>query len=110
MFMWRIRSANAMLAGALPEHRMGVYMGIFNFFIVLPEILAALTFGPIVKNWLGGNLVHAVMAGGGFMLIAAVITLFVPYTRIAPDRLQEVIEEEGMIPTITPPESPIASE
>ena len=42
----------AILAGALPPERMGVYMGIFNFFIVLPEILAALTFGPIVKNWL----------------------------------------------------------
>ncbi len=71
----------AMLAGALPPQRMGVYMGIFNFFIVLPEIIAALTFGPLVKNYLGGNLVHAVMAGGVFMLIAAVITLFVPYTQ-----------------------------
>ena len=61
----------AMLAGALPAERMGVYMGIFNFFIVLPEILAALTFGPAVKNLLGGNLVYAVMAGGAFMLLAA---------------------------------------
>jgi maltose/moltooligosaccharide transporter len=42
---------------------------------VLPEILAALTFGPLVKNYLGGNLVHAVMAGGVFMLIAAVLAL-----------------------------------
>ncbi len=58
----------AMLAGALPAERMGVYMGIFNFFIVLPEILAALTFGPAVKNLLGGNLIYAVMAGGVFML------------------------------------------
>ena len=63
----------AILAGALPPERMGVYMGIFNFFIVLPEIIAALTFGPLVKNLLGGNLVHAVMAGGGFMLIAALL-------------------------------------
>jgi maltose/moltooligosaccharide transporter len=61
----------AILAGALPPQRMGVYMGIFNFFIVLPEILAALTFGPLVKHLLGGNLVAAVMAGGGFMLLAA---------------------------------------
>jgi maltose/moltooligosaccharide transporter len=64
----------AILAGALPPERMGVYMGIFNFFIVLPEIIAALTFGPLVKNFLGGNLVHAVMAGGGFMLLAALLT------------------------------------
>jgi maltose/moltooligosaccharide transporter len=63
----------AILAGALPPERMGVYMGIFNFFIVLPEIIAALTFGPLVKNFLGGNLVHAVMAGGVFMLLAAIL-------------------------------------
>jgi maltose/moltooligosaccharide transporter len=68
----------AILAGALPAERMGVYMGIFNFFIVLPEILAALTFGPLVKNFLGGNLVYAVMAGGVFMLLAALLVQSVP--------------------------------
>jgi maltose/moltooligosaccharide transporter len=67
----------AILAGALPPQRMGVYMGIFNFFIVLPEILAALTFGPLVQHLLHGNLVHAVMAGGVFLLIAAVATQWV---------------------------------
>jgi maltose/moltooligosaccharide transporter len=76
----------AILAGSLPPQRMGVYMGIFNFFIVLPEILAALTFGPLVKNYLHGNLVHAVMAGGVFMLIAALLAQWVqpsPATRPA---------------------------
>ena len=69
----------AILAGALPPERMGVYMGIFNFFIVLPEILAALFFGNLVKNYLHGNLVYAVMAGGVCMFIAAALTLaFVP--------------------------------
>jgi maltose/moltooligosaccharide transporter len=67
----------AILAGALPAERMGVYMGIFNFFIVLPEILAALTFGPLVKKFLHGNLVHAVMAGGVCMLIAALLAQWV---------------------------------
>jgi maltose/moltooligosaccharide transporter len=67
----------AMLAGALPPERMGVYMGIFNFFIVLPEIIAALTFGPLVKHLLGGNLVHAVMAGGVFLLLAAALAQWV---------------------------------
>jgi maltose/moltooligosaccharide transporter len=70
----------AILAGTLPPARMGVYMGIFNFFIVLPEIIAALTFGPVVKNLLGGNLVHAVMAGGVFMLIAAILVQLVSET------------------------------
>ena len=68
----------AILAGALPPTRMGVYMGIFNFFIVLPEILAALFFGDLVKHYLQGNLVYAVMAGGGCMFIAAVAVSFVP--------------------------------
>jgi maltose/moltooligosaccharide transporter len=63
----------AILAGALPAERMGVYMGIFNFFIVLPEIIAALTFGPMVEKFLHGNLVYAVMSGGVFMLIAAIL-------------------------------------
>ncbi len=67
----------AILAGALPAERMGVYMGIFNFFIVLPEILAALAFGPLVKNLLHGNLVYAVMAGGVCMLIAALLAQWV---------------------------------
>jgi maltose/moltooligosaccharide transporter len=70
----------AMLADALPPARMGVYMGIFNFFIVLPEIIAALTFGPLVKHLLGGNLILAVMAGGGFMLLAALLTQWVQET------------------------------
>jgi maltose/moltooligosaccharide transporter len=77
----------AILAGALPPQRMGVYMGIFNFFIVLPEILTALTFGPLVKHVLGGNLVYAVMAGGVFMLIAALLTQWVkPTPASAPAR------------------------
>ncbi|HTL72206.1 MAG TPA: MFS transporter, partial [bacterium] len=74
----------AILAGALPAERMGVYMGIFNFFIVLPEIIAALTFGPLVKNFLGGNLVYAVVAGGVFMLIAAAIVPFVKKEQAEP--------------------------
>lgn len=68
----------AILAGALPPARMGIYMGIFNFFIVLPEIIASLFFGSLVKNYLHGNLVYAVMAGGVFMLLAAVGLFFVP--------------------------------
>jgi maltose/moltooligosaccharide transporter len=68
----------AILAGALPPGRMGIYMGIFNFFIVLPEILASLFFGGLVKTYLHGNIVQAVMAGGVFMLIAAALVLLVP--------------------------------
>ncbi len=89
----------AILAGALPPQRMGVYMGIFNFFIVLPEILAALTFGPLVKNLLGGNLVHAVMAGGVFMLLAAVLAQWVKIEsgeeKLSPTSRPELVQENS---------------
>ncbi|MFM2083170.1 MAG: hypothetical protein RL380_1861, partial [Verrucomicrobiota bacterium] len=65
----------AMLSAALPSGRMGVYMGIFNFFIVIPEILASLALEPIVKNIFGNDPVKVVMLGGASMLIAAVMTL-----------------------------------
>ncbi|HVV73255.1 MAG TPA: hypothetical protein VHI52_17415, partial [Verrucomicrobiae bacterium] len=61
----------AMLSRALPPERMGVYMGIFNFFIVLPEILASLALEPVVKNLFGNDPVKVVMLGGASMLVAA---------------------------------------
>jgi len=65
----------AILAGALPAARMGVYMGIFNFFIVIPEIIASFTFGPLIRRLFGADSPRAplfvVMAGGAFMLVAA---------------------------------------
>jgi maltose/moltooligosaccharide transporter len=73
----------AILSGALPAERMGVYMGIFNFFIVLPEIIAALSFGWLVDRFLGGNLVYAVMAGGFFMLLAAALAQLVEEKPVA---------------------------
>lgn len=65
----------AMLSAALPAERMGVYMGIFNFFIVLPEILASLALEPIVKNLFGNDPVKVVMLGGASMLVAAILAL-----------------------------------
>jgi maltose/moltooligosaccharide transporter len=63
----------AVLAGSLPAEKTGVYMGIFNFFIVIPEILASLFFGWIMNHLLKNNRMAAVVAGGVFMLIAAVL-------------------------------------
>ncbi len=65
----------SMLAGCLPENKIGIYMGIFNFFIVLPEIIASLTFGWIMNNWLDNNRLAAVEVGGALMLIAALLCL-----------------------------------
>jgi len=63
----------AMLSGCLPKDKVGVYMGIFNFFIVLPEIIASLGFGWLMKNVLGNDRMAALKIGGGLMIIAALI-------------------------------------
>lgn len=68
----------ALLSNAIPPAQMGFYMGVFNFFIVLPQILAATLLGPVVQHLLGGRAITAVMAGGVCMLIAAVALSWVP--------------------------------
>jgi maltose/moltooligosaccharide transporter len=67
----------AMLTGALPQSKMGVYMGIFNFFIVIPQILAASILGSMVKHLFHGNTMNALITGGISMLIAALMVKFV---------------------------------
>ena len=67
----------AILTGSLPSHKMGVYMGIFNFFIVIPQILAATILGFMVKTLFGGDSMYALFAGGVSMLMAAVLIMFV---------------------------------
>jgi maltose/moltooligosaccharide transporter len=67
----------AMLSASLPPERIGLYMGIFNFFIVIPEIAAALTFKPIVKHIFNNSEVAVVVMGGVFLAIAAILTQFV---------------------------------
>ncbi len=67
----------AILTGSLPQHKMGTYMGIFNFFIVIPQILAASILGFFVKTMAGGESVYALILGGISMVIAAVLVLFV---------------------------------
>jgi maltose/moltooligosaccharide transporter len=63
----------AILAGCLPPKKIGIYIGVFNFAIVLPEITAALCFGWIMNHVLDNNRLYAVVAGGGFMVIAALL-------------------------------------
>jgi maltose/moltooligosaccharide transporter len=67
----------AILTGSLPSHKMGTYMGIFNFFIVIPQILAASILGFFVREIFGGESIYALVAGGISMFIAAVLILFV---------------------------------
>jgi maltose/moltooligosaccharide transporter len=67
----------AILTGSLPQHKMGVYMGIFNFFIVIPQILAATILGFMVKTIFGGDSIYALLTGGISLLVAAVLIHFV---------------------------------
>jgi maltose/moltooligosaccharide transporter len=64
----------AILAGSLPQGKTGVYMGIFNFFIVIPEITASLGFGWVMGHVLNNNRIAAVVAGGIFFVLAALLT------------------------------------
>ena len=67
----------AMLTGSLPANKMGTYMGIFNFFIVLPQILAATILGSITKHLFQGHPIYTLVLGGGFLILAGVLTLIV---------------------------------
>jgi maltose/moltooligosaccharide transporter len=67
----------AILTGSLPSNKMGIYMGIFNFFIVIPQIMAATILGFMVKELFDGNSILALLTGGISMGVAAVLILFV---------------------------------
>ncbi len=67
----------AILTGSLPQHKMGIYMGIFNFFIVIPQILAATLLGFLTRNVFGGHAVYSLAFGGVSMIIAAITVIFV---------------------------------
>ncbi len=65
------------LAGSIPAGKMGVYMGIFNFFITLPQIINGIIGGPIVKHLYGGQAIYAIVLGGIFMICAAICMTYV---------------------------------
>ena len=61
----------AILAGSIPAKKMGVYMGIFNFFITFPQIVNGIIGGPIVKHLYGGEAIWALVTAGIFMFLGA---------------------------------------
>ncbi|MBL7942286.1 MAG: MFS transporter [Flavobacteriales bacterium] len=65
----------SMFASHLPKQSVGLYMGIFNFFIVIPEIIASLTFGWVMTHVLHDNRLGAVALGGAMMLLASLLCL-----------------------------------
>ncbi len=65
----------AILTGSLPPSKMGYYMGVFNFFIVIPQIVAAAVLGFVVGRFFGGQAIWALAVGGGSLVLAAALTL-----------------------------------
>lgn len=67
----------AILAGSIPPYKMGVYMGIFNFFITFPQIVNGIIGGPIVKYVYSSQAIYSLVMAGIFLLIAAFCVRFV---------------------------------
>jgi len=85
----------AMLSGVLPAEKIGIYMGVFNFFIVLPEIIASLGFKWVMNNLLNNDRLLAVQVGGFLMILAALICfLFVKEKKLGKEDEQATAEME----------------
>jgi maltose/moltooligosaccharide transporter len=69
----------------LPKNQYGIYMGIFNMFIVIPEICVALGLGGVIMDLLGGNRAYGVAFGGALILTAALLTVLL-LRRYEPER------------------------
>lgn len=61
----------ALLSSHVPAEKMGIYMGIFNMFIVVPQIVAATLLGPVLRNWFGNQPIHALVISGVSLIIGA---------------------------------------
>ncbi len=67
----------AILSGSIPARKMGVYMGIFNFFITFPQIVNGLFGGLIVKTFYNNEAIYAIVIAGFFMILGAISVLYV---------------------------------
>ena len=67
----------ALLAGSIPMSKMGVYMGIFNFFITVPQIVNGIIGGSIVKYFYNGNSIYAIVMAGVFFIAGAISILWI---------------------------------
>ncbi|HET9862721.1 MAG TPA: hypothetical protein VFP37_04710, partial [Steroidobacteraceae bacterium] len=65
----------ALLAGSVPSRKMGVYMGIFNFFIVIPQLVIASVLGVLLHTFFGGQPIYALLIGGVSFFIAGLCAL-----------------------------------
>ena len=75
----------AILSGAVPAKRMGLYMGLFNATITIPQITAGLTGGLLFKYVAGGSSIAMLVVAGVSMLLAAISVAFVEDTDTKPE-------------------------
>jgi maltose/moltooligosaccharide transporter len=85
----------AILASALPPKKMGYYMGVFNFFIVIPQIVSGIVLGSLTKYAFAGDTAKTVALGGICMLLAGVCTFFVTEKEAAPELAGKAVEPNG---------------
>lgn len=84
----------AMLIDSIPQKKMGVYMGIFNFFIVIPQIINGVFGGPIVSRIFGKMAIDYIVVGGICMVLGAVLTLlFVKSEQDTPKEIEKEIQQ-----------------
>ena len=67
----------ALLSSNLPANKMGIYMGIFNFFIVIPQLVAASLLGLILREFFDLQSIYGLVIGGVLMIVAGLSTLLV---------------------------------
>ena len=80
----------AILAGSLPPARMGFYMGVFNFFVVVPQIIAAAILGFLVKNVFDNNSIYALIIGGVCMIVGGLLNFMVKEKE---ETFEEIVED-----------------
>jgi len=90
----------SILAGALPPNKMGFYMGVFNFFIVIPQMVAAAILGFTLKELFGSHAIYSMIIGGISMVIAGLLNFIVTDTK---DESGKEMIEEVMLSKQTPP-------
>ena len=88
----------AILSGSLPAKRMGIYMGLFNLTVVVPQILSGVFGGPILKKFFGGQGIYILILAGIIMLIGGLLVYFVR------DQEESVDVNEAMVEGETIPE------
>jgi maltose/moltooligosaccharide transporter len=80
-----------MLAGSIPPERTGVYMGIFNMFIVIPMLLETFTIPLYYESWLGNNPVNAIILSGILLILASFSVLLVKTTKRVEGTVDEIV-------------------